>query len=373
MKIAVVGLGGTGSAALRFLAQAGHTAIGYERFHIGHEHGSSHGESRIIRYTYPDLLFTQMMSDAYALWHDLESEADDELFVRCGGLYFGDENDPDVLATERSLLDANLPFERLNADQVHAKYPAFRLQANEVALYQQHSGFLRATRCVQANIRRAKHFGAIIHESTPVEQVYTRDAKTFLRSSLGEEEFDRVIVTAGPWMSSLFKDLHLPLTTTRQQVVYLNINDRPESFQPNGIFPVWIDATANNYGFPSDGHIDGIKLASHHCGDVIADVDAQRLPVDENYKESMRRYAAKRFPNLGSTVTYSHTCVYTNTPNADFILDRVPDQPNVFLVSGCSGHGFKFTVLLGKIISLLATDDSSYQRDLTRFKLKQFL
>jgi len=373
MKIAVVGLGGTGSAALRFLARSGHHAVGYEQFQIGHEHGSSHGESRIIRYTYPDLLFTQMMSDAYELWFELEKEAEEELFVQCGGLYFGVKDDADVLATEQALIDAKLPYDRLNAKQTQEKYPAFHLQSNEMALYQKDSGFLRATRCVQANIRLAKAHGAIIHENTKVQGVFTKNNQTSVQTSLGEEEFDRVIVTAGPWMSSLFKHLNLPLTTTRQQIVYLNINDHEEYFQRNGKFPVWIDATVNIYGIPNDGQIIGVKIASHHQGKVISDLDAERAPVDESYIEEIRSYAKKRFPNLGSDITYSQTCVYTNTPNEDFIIDRVPDQSNVFLVSGCSGHGFKFTVLLGKIISMLATDDHGYQRDLSRFKLSSFL
>jgi monomeric sarcosine oxidase len=373
MKIAVVGLGGTGSAALRFLAHSGHHAVGYEQFHIGHEHGSSHGESRIIRYTYPDLLYTQMMSDSYELWFELEKEAEEELFIRCGGLYFGETNDPDILATEQSLIDTNLPYERLNAEQTKDKHPAFHLQSNETAIFQKDSGFLRATRCVQANIRLAKTHGAIIHENTKVQGISTKNNQTFIQSSLGEEEFDRVIVTAGPWMSSLFKHLNLPLTTTRQQIVYLNIHDHEEYFQSNGIFPVWIDSTENLYGFPNDGQITGIKLAYHHPGEVISDLDAERTPVDENYIEEIRGYAKRRFPNLGSNVTYSQTCVYTNTPNHDFIIDRVPDQSNVFLVSGCSGHGFKFTVLLGKIISMLATDDDGYKRDLSRFKISNFL
>lgn len=372
MKVAVVGLGGTGSAALRFLARSGHHAVGYEQFNIGHEHGSSHGESRIIRYTYPDLLFTQMMGDAYQLWFELEKEANEQLLVRCGGLYFGDKTDQDVQATEQALIDAKLPYERLTAEQAQEKHPAFHLQAHESAIYQKDSGFLRATRCVQANIRLAKTSGAIVYENTKVQGVITKDNQTFVQSTRGEEQFDRVIVTAGPWMSSLFKHLNLPLITTRQQIVYLNINDHEEYFQSNGIFPVWIDSTANVYGFPSDGQIAGVKLASHNQGQTISDIDASRAPVDENYIEEMINYARKRLPNLGTTITHSQTCVYTNTPNEDFIIDCVPDQPNVFLVSGCSGHGFKFTVLLGKIISMLATDDQGYERDLSRFKLSSF-
>jgi sarcosine oxidase len=374
MKIAIVGLGGTGSAALRFLANAGHQVVGYEQFHIGHEHGSSHGESRIIRYTYPDLLYTQMMSDAYKLWLDLENDANEQLLVRCGGLFFGDANDRNVRATEQALIDAQLPYERLTPEETQTRYPAFHLDTNQIALYQKDSGFLRASRCVQANIRLAKQYGAIIHENTKVHQITNEQTTgSIVRTSTGEEVFDRVIVTAGPWMSSLFTNLNLPLKTTRQQVVYLDIHDHEEYFESNGTFPVWIDATENLYGFPNDEHISGIKMASHNCGELISDLDIERSPVDEAYKNDIRRYASRRFPNLTSQITHSHTCVYTNTPNADFIIDRVPDQNNVFLVSGCSGHGFKFTVLLGRIIAMLATDDDGYTRDLSRFKLAAFL
>src|SRR5687768_13872058 len=117
MKIAVIGVGGTGSVALRFLAQAGHEAIGFEQFTLGHANGSSHGESRIIRYTYPDALYTQLMADAYPLWDALENEADEELFVRCGGLYFGAQDSPKIVSTEQALCQNALPYEKWDATQ----------------------------------------------------------------------------------------------------------------------------------------------------------------------------------------------------------------------------------------------------------------
>ena len=132
-----------------------------------------------------------------------------------------------------------------------------------------------------------------------------------IRLSSGEkDEFDRVIVTVGPWMSSLLKHVDLPLRTTRQQIVYLNIVDHQEYFDSNGIFPVWIDATENLYGFPSDGQINGVKLAYHHCGEIIVDLDGDRAAVDEDYKQSICDYAKRRFPYLGSNITYSQTCMW---------------------------------------------------------------
>lgn len=370
MKIAVVGVGGTGSAACRHLAKAGHQVVGYEQFQLGHERGSSHGESRIIRYTYPDLLYTQMMSDAYPLWADLEEEAGETLFVRCGGLYLGAQDDQNVQITERSLAEAGLPYEKLTPSEVQARFPAFHLQPNETAVYQRESGLLRPTQCVLANARLAREHGATINEETPVTQIVSQNSQVIVRTEQGGEEvFDRVIVTAGAWMGRMFARLNLPLNVTRQQVTYLQIARNPENFQP-GRFPVWIDSTANYYGFPSDGRIPGVKFASHHIGETV-DPDHVRRTVDESYIQSAIAYAARRLPDLSDDVTYSHVCLYTNTPDEHFIIDQVPDSPNVWLVSGCSGHGFKFTVLLGKIAAALATGDT-YPRDLSRFRLDRF-
>src|SRR5688572_20834190 len=124
MKIAVIGVGGTGSAALRFLAQAGHEVHGFEQFDVGHTRGSSHGESRIIRYTYPDRLYTAMMADAYPLWEELEQLAEEELFVRCGGVYYGPSKHPKILAVLDALRENNLPFDLLAPGEAEKRAPA---------------------------------------------------------------------------------------------------------------------------------------------------------------------------------------------------------------------------------------------------------
>jgi sarcosine oxidase len=126
MKVAVVGVGAVGGAALRFLARGGHEAWGFEQFQVGHARGSSHGESRIIRYTYPDALYTRLMADAYALWDELERESERELFVRCGGLYFGPSSDTGVQATEAALEESGLPYSRYLPAQAEQKVPALK-------------------------------------------------------------------------------------------------------------------------------------------------------------------------------------------------------------------------------------------------------
>ena len=355
MKIAIVGVGGTGSAAARFLAGAGHSVVAFEQFAIGHVRGSSHGQSRIIRYTYADEVYTRMMGEAYPLWRALEEDAGEHLLARTGGVFFGHKSGP-VMASARAALDSSrVPYELLDSVEARRRFPALRLAETEAALYQPDMGYLRATACVRANVRLARALGADVRERTSVREVAPRGGKAVVTTEAGEEYvFDRVLVTAGPWMGRLFAALHLPLTVTRQQVVYL----KPErgagwDFEADRL-PVWIDADANAYGFPSDGHIEGVKLASHHRGET-EDPDGARRPPDDSYASEMADYAVARFHGLTRQVTRAETCLYTNTPDEDFLVDVVPDMPSVWLVSGCSGHGFKFTVLLGKIAAEAAT------------------
>jgi sarcosine oxidase len=371
MKIAVIGVGGTGSAACRHLAKARHEVVGYEQFRLGHDRGSSHGESRIIRYTYPDRLYTQMMGDAYPLWADLEAEAGEELFVRCGGLLIGPPDHPRLAETRTALEFVGLSYEQLGPEAARERFSAVRLGEGEVALFQAESGFLRSTRCVLANARLARQYGAVLREETVVTDIAAAGDRTRVCTADGAEEvFDGVIVTAGAWMGKLLSGLGLPLTVARRQVIYLNIARHPERFMPDR-FPIWIDAEALYYGIPSDGRVPGVKLASHVLGETV-DPDAVDRSRDEALVRDAVALATRRFPDLSSDVAYTQTCLYTNTPNEDFIIDRVSGLPNTCLVSGCSGHGFKFTVLLGKIAAGFVTGEP-YARDLSRFALDHFV
>ncbi|CEK20155.1 N-methyl-L-tryptophan oxidase [Chthonomonas calidirosea] len=379
MRVAVIGLGGTGSAACRYLAKRGHTVVGYEQFRVGNDKGSSYGESRAIRYGYADSFYTHLMKLAYRCWDELEAEANEELRVLCGSLFFGEEGNAFLRKTIQALDAEDIPYELLHKVEVERRFPAIRLAENELACYQAEGGFLRATRCVLANIRLAQEYGAQIREHTSVQRLIMSREQPIVVTAHGEEAYDRVIVTAGPWISKLFPELHLPLEVTRQQVVYLQIARHPERFLP-GAFPVWIDTDRLIYGFPQDGQVEGVKLADHHLGESVDPHSVNRV-VDESYQLEMVAYALKRFPDLCDHVTYSQVCLYTNTPNEDFILDSVPNSPAVWLVSGCSGHGFKFTALLGKLVALLATDSAEIEPTLTaelrairrRFALKRFL
>lgn len=370
MKIAVIGIGGTGSAALRFLAQDGHDVVGFEQFRIGHDRGSSHGESRIIRYLYPDPLFTSLIRDAYPLWLDLESRAGKELLVTTGGIFIGDAGAPEIDDTRASLESAGCDYEVLDAAQAGRRFSDFSFGDGEVALYQGGTGFLRASTCVAANVDLAIAAGAVLREGAQVLSV-DRDGEGVRVCTVDEDHlFDRAIVTAGPWMSEMLRNAGLPLRVTRQFVAY--VGGRQANAAAGGRFPAWIDFGSPEifYGIPHDGRIDGVKLAMHRFGPEV-DPNASPDEIPAPLVARIEEYGRSRFRFDDARVTHSVACLYTVTPDEDFVVDRVPGVPSAWFVSGCSGHGFKFTVLLGKIAAGLATGaDVPY--DLSRFSMSRF-
>lgn len=367
MRIAVIGVGGSGGAALRYLAEAGHTVVGYERFAVGHARGSSHGESRIIRYTYPDALYTRLMGLAYPLWDALEAAAGEELFVRCGSVFVGPPDHP-TMASTAAALDANgVAYTWLDRDAAAETFPAFALEGGEALLWQRDGGFLRAGSVVRANVRLAHAAGATVRENTVVTRLAPRGAETIVTTADGARDaYDRVIVTAGAWVGALFPELRLPLTVTRQQVTYLSVHGDSEVFSPERM-PVWIDATTDWYGFPSDGRVAGIKLA-HHYPHTPVDPDVDPRQPSEADVDAALACAARRLPGLGTPAVRAQVCLYTNTPTEDFLVDAHPQMPGVLIVSGCSGHGFKFTTLLGRLAADWALG-VPWPLDLSRFSL----
>jgi len=370
MRVAVIGIGGTGGAALRFLAEAGHEAVGYEQFKVGHDRGSSHGESRIIRYLYPDPLYTGLMRDAYPLWRDLEAQAGRELLVTTGGIFIGAAGSADIVDTQASLEAAGCGYELLSSVEAAGRFRDFRFSDDEVALYQGDTGFLRASSCVDANARLAAQSGATIQEGVRVDAITQDGDGVRISSTGGDDRFDRAIVTAGPWMGEILRSMNLPVRVTRQYVGYVGGVDA--NVAGPGRFPAWIDFRSPEvfYGIPHDGRIDGVKLAMHQFGPA-ADPNALPDTMPPSIAARIEEYATHRFRFAAPAVTKSTACLYTVTPDEDFIVDRVPSIPGVWMVSGCSGHGFKFTVLLGKIAADLAVDgDTKY--DLRRFTLSRF-
>jgi len=354
-RIAVLGAGGVGSAAARFLAHEGHEVTVLERFEPDHDRGSSYGTSRIIRKTYPDGFYTALMSEAYPLWDELEREAGEPLFARTGGLFFGPEAHPDLIAIRRALKDHGVPFEELDPTACARRFPRLRLLPGEAGVLEHEAGYLRASACVRANLRLAVAHGARVRARAPVEALEPRPGGLVLSLAGGESlEVDRLVVTAGPWTAHLLaRFVPLPFTVTRQ--VYCHFEpEAPLADFGAERFPVWIDFGTNFYGFPHDGQAPGVKVALHQPGTPV-DPDHVDRELHEADREPLRHYRAEHLPGLSPRVAFEKVCLYTMTPDTDFVVDHLPGEPRVTLVGGLSGHGFKFTVLLGRIAAWMAT------------------
>lgn len=370
-RIAVLGAGGVGSAAARFLARDGHDVTVVEQFEPDHDRGSSYGASRIIRKTYTDGFYTALMTEAYPLWDELEREAGEPLFARTGGLFFAPADHPELAAIRRALGDNGVPFEELDPASCARKFPGLRLLAGESGVFEREAGFLHASACVRANLRLAAARGARVRSKTAVEALEPRPSGITLVLAGGERlEFDRVVVAAGPWTARLLaRFVPLPFTITRQPYCHFEPDVPVEEFGV-GRFPVWIDFATNFYGFPHDGRTPGVKVAWHETG-LPTDPDRVDRELHESDREPLRRYCAQHLPGLSPRVRFEKVCLYTMSPDKDFVVDQLPGEPRVTLVGGLSGHGFKFTVLLGRIAAWMAAGQK-VPWDLSRLSRARF-
>ena len=344
----IIGAGGMGSAAAYHLAKSGADILTLEQFQLGHTLGSSHGENRIIRFFYDKHFYTELMMTAYEEWRDLESASGKKLLYITGSVNIGEKSHQYAKSIRTSLNMVDVEYEEWDNSQLKERFPQFNISADMDILWQQDTGFLHANECVSTHLKLAEQLGAEIHENTKVTRidwqtdiptVYTKDHKYNAR---------KIVITAGAWTTLLLKELNLPLTVTKQQVCYYRPTDNL-LFHPDQ-FPVFTEITGDEefiYGMPYFGE-NGVKVARHGMGKIISPDSSDRTP-DPDYTHHMDTYLSKRIPDLGKTYN-AEVCLYTETPDEDFIIDTHPHCPNILIAAGFSGHGFKFCSLVGRII-----------------------
>ena len=368
--VVIVGAGVMGCAAAYQLAKDGARVLLLDQFAVGHDHGSSHGPSRIIRLAYDSLDYVALARASYALWHELEAESGERLLTQVGGLDLGA---PDALALDEiraAYLAAGVSFEALARDEIMARYPQFNLPEGTIGLYQADYSLLAADRCVAALAAQARRYGATIREREPAQQIRATASGVEVRTTQGVYSADRLILSAGSWMRPLLRqlDLDLPLTVQKEQLAFFRAHN-PEAFMP-GRLPLVIHrfphTTSLGSVFPIFDHA-GVKVMVDRIGPQVAPDDPDRS-IDTPLLERLHAYATELLPGLTGEIIEAVSCRYTMTPDEHFIIDRHPAHPQIVIASPCSGHGFKFGAVIGRILADLALYGTT-AHDITRFRL----
>jgi sarcosine oxidase len=350
----VIGLGGIGSGAAYWLSrQHGAEVLGIEQFELGHIHGASQDHSRIIRLSYHTPLYVELAQAAYAAWDVVEAELGEPLIVRTGGLDLEPAHAAISLDPYRDSLAArNVPYEMLDAAEIMRRWPQWRLTEDVRGLYQPQGGIAPAARCNAAHQRLARLHGATLLERTPVLAVRDAGGEVEIVTGAGAFRCERLIIAADAWTNELLQafGLQLPLTVTQEQVTYF-ATPRPEQYAP-ARFPVWIWMDDPSfYGFPVYGE-PGVKVAQDVGGREVT-ARTRTYEADAAAFERVRSFMARVLPGAIGPVLYTKTCLYTLTPDRDFVVDTLPDHPHVALGLG-AGHAFKFASVIGRLLAGLA-------------------
>jgi glycine/D-amino acid oxidase-like deaminating enzyme len=327
MRVAIIGAGATGCAAARFLAKSGHEVDVYEQFTLGHDRGSSHGTSRIIRRTYPDAYYVQLMAEAYPLWYELQAEAGAEIYRESGFLIFGSPNHPWMRDAKKSLLENHVAFWEMGSIEATRKFGGIHMDLDEVAIFQPEAGILLADKVLQAQVQIARAHGARFLENTRANIDET--------GRIDGERYDAIAICAGPWIGDF---VNVGLKAYLQTFAYFEA--------PVGEVPAWVEASDDLfYGFPNYGR--GFKVGRHRYGPEVNPNQMRSLDT-----EALRQISECAHFRLGAKndPTETFSCIYTVETSEDFRIGKLDCDVPIYFVSACSGHGFKFTIWFGKLI-----------------------
>lgn len=357
-EVIVIGLGGVGAFALRALSQIGVDALGLERFAPGHDRGSSHGGTRVFRHAYfehPDYVpLLRFSSDDFG---HLEASRGTALLQRCGCLLLGPHDGAMIEGAADAASQHGLAVERLGVEMLRRRYPQFALPRGWVGLYEADAGFVRPEAAIRAALDEAVDRGARLRIEQSAAAWRETEGGVEVETAAGLLRCDRLVVAAGAWTGALLPALRAQLRVTRQIQTWVEADD-PESIDCRDL-PAWVLAREEGpalYGIPADPLAPGkprMKLGLHGRDDPV---DPDRVPrsVGRAELEELESLRARWLPRLSGPIRAAKVCLYTSSPDAQLIVDRLPGSRRVVLGAGLSGHGFKLCPALGRILAELA-------------------
>ena len=360
----VIGLGAHGSAAAYHLAKRGKRVLGIEQYARAHTLGSSGGLSRITRLSYYEHpQYVPLLRRAWELWREVERESGAALLTNTGGLYFGPPDGELFAGALRSAREHGLAHEVLDARELRRRYPSFVVDDEWTGLFEEQAGWLAPERCIETHLALAERHGAELTFDEPMTAWSDGPDGVRVTTAIGTYEGRDLVVTAGAWMSRVLPALAPYLWVERNVLFWFEPTANRDAFAR---LPVWImedvtrtdglESHRNYYGFPLDP-VHGVKVAGLHFGDRVDPSTIEREPraLDE---ERVRSFLRRRMPDANGERRLAKVCMYTNTTDRHFVIDRVLGAPVVY-ASACSGHGFKFASAIGELLADMLTAHAS--------------
>jgi sarcosine oxidase len=371
--VAVIGLGGIGSAIAAHCAARGASVIGLEQFGPAHDRGSSHGKSRMIRQAYfEDEAYVPLVLRSYELWRALEKQAGENLLRITGVLSVGEKKSAIIAGTQRAAARHGLSLEKWSRGEVRKRHPSLRLLADEIALFEPDGGVLDPERSVRAHLTAAESGGAELRFETEVRTWEATERGATIHLADGTTvSANRLILSLGAWFKEALAELGVVLRVQRNVQVWFS--PATNHYQAER-FPAFLldraGLPAPLYGFPDFGA--GIKAAFHGFGDLTSADELQRHVDIERDVTPVARALDDWMPGAASNFREAAPCMYSLTPDSHFVIDRHPAHANVLLCGGFSGHGFKFAPVIGEIAADLALNGGS-RHQIDFLSLKRFL
>jgi sarcosine oxidase len=370
--VAIAGLGGIGSAIAAHCAARGASVIGLEQFGPAHDRGASHGKSRMIRQAYfEDPAYVPLVLRSYELWRTLERETGRNLLRITGVLSVGEEKSEIIAGTQKAAAQHALPLEKWSRGGLQERYPDLRLLPNEVALFEPEGGVLDPEESIRAHLQVAQSKGAQLRFDAGLGKWEANAAGITLElDDKSRVSAKKLILSLGPWLQETLAPVGVPIRVQRNVQVWFS--PASNAWQA-GRFPAFLldraGLPAPLYGFPDFG--EGVKAAFHGFGELTKanelnrDVEIARdvTPVAQALEEWM--------PGAAATFREAKPCMYSLTPDGNFVIDRHPAHANVILCGGFSGHGFKFAPVVGEIGADLALEGGS-RHQIDFLSLKRF-
>ncbi|WP_020006288.1 N-methyl-L-tryptophan oxidase [Salinicoccus albus] len=370
--VIVLGAGAMGMAAGYYLSQKGVNTLMIDAFDPPHSRGSHHGDTRLIRHaTGEGSVYAPIAVRSQQLWNELAEQTDETIFRRTGVLTFG-ENDADFVRNAISAgLTIDTPVETLSGKEIHRRWPGIRLPEDSIGSYEPKAGVLFSENCIRAYRRLALENGAELLTHAPVTNVDVKEDYVTVQTEHGVYSADKLIVSGGAWNKKILEDLNLNISIypSRRTIAWFDADD---SLYNSEDFPGFIGKYPEGqyYGFPSfDG--GGVKIGRYDDGEFV---DPDQITIGfgayDKDERDLRDFLEEYMPGAAGDLNMGKACMFTNTPDRDFVVDFHPGHSNVVIAAGFSGHGFKFASGIGEILSDLVTEGQT-DMDISKFSAQR--